>query len=100
MSRCLTWLGLRPAPGRGGILVTARLIDRDTGITRYELPYPVIHPCRVSRDGRLLVCATEDGGVEVWDVAPSPRWPAAVGTGLAVAGTILALGWWWRRSEA
>jgi hypothetical protein len=78
-----------PVPMR----VAVRMAAPVTGVTRYEFPHPLGHPCVLTADGRLLACAGAGDSVEVWDTDPPPRWPGAVAAGGAAAASVLALGW-------
>jgi hypothetical protein len=89
-------LGLAPAPDKG-LELNVRLVDRATGKTRYEFPYPLRHPCFVNQDGRWVTCASKDGGVELWDAEPPVRWPFALAAGGVAAGSVLGIGKWRRR---
>jgi hypothetical protein len=94
---CRDWVAAKAGMGRppaSGVRVAARFVDRVTGKTRYEFPRPLRHPCFVTPDGRRLAGTTDDGGVEVWDTDPPPRWPAALAAGAALAGGVLSFGWW------
>jgi hypothetical protein len=76
---------------RTGAYFSVRFVDPATGVTRYEVPRPVRHPCLVSADGRRMACSTEGDGVEVWDTDPPPRWPWAAGAGIGGMALALAL---------
>ncbi len=90
-------LGLRRAQGRLPLSAKVWFVDRASGVVRYEVPRPVYLTFKFSPDGRRLAGTTADGGVEVWDTDPPPRWPRALATGWATAAAILGLGWWRRR---
>jgi hypothetical protein len=97
----LDWLAAKVGAARSssevnGIRLRVSFLDPCTGMPRYQLPRVLIHPCRLSPDGRLLVSARSDQGIEVWKTTPPRRWLKAPAAGVVAAGTLLMLGRWRR----
>lgn len=96
----LDWLAERIDGQRKGRNSEVRIVDRATGVTRFELPRPVARNLVFSADGKRLACPTgRADSFEVWDLDPPPRWPFALASGSVAAAMLLALGKW-RRHRA
>jgi hypothetical protein len=91
-------LGMRRK--RSGVQVTAKIVDRATGETRYESPAPLGHPCAISPDGNWLACRCDQDTVEVWKTAAPWRWPQSLIAALVAGASVLLLGRWRRHHAA